>query len=46
MSKDLTEDPYDVTFSTDGLQVFSVNYKQYKRLGERFNLSMNRLQRH
>ena len=43
MSKDSTEDPYDVAFSTDGLQVFSVNYKQESELRNEGNLSMNRL---
>ena len=42
MSKDSTEDPYDVAFSTDGLQVFSVNYKQ-ESVRKEGNLSMNRL---
>ena len=42
MSKDSTEDPYDVAFSTDGSQVFSVNVRQESVRG-RGNLSMNRL---
>ena len=42
MSKDSTEDPYDVAFSTDGLQVFSVNHFQ-QRDRDVGNLSMNRL---
>ena len=42
MANDSTEDPYDVAFSTDGLQVFSVNVKQESVRG-RGNLSMNRL---
>ncbi len=42
MDKDSTEDPYDVAFSTDGLQVFTANQLQEQ---DRFkgNLSMNRL---
>ena len=42
MDKDSTEDPYDVAFSTDGLQVFTANQLQEE---DRFkgNLSMNRL---
>ena len=28
LNKDSTEDPLDVAFSTDGLQVFSVNFSQ------------------
>jgi len=42
MANDSTEDPYDVAFSTDGLQVFTVNNKQESVRG-RGNLSMNRL---
>ena len=42
MANDSTEDPYDVAFSTDGLQVFSVNVFQESVRG-RGNLSMNRL---
>ena len=42
MNKDSTEDPYDVAFSTDGLQVFTVNHFQESVRGKG-NLSMNRL---
>ena len=42
MLNDSTEDPYDVAFSSDGLQVFTVNQKQESVRG-RGNLSMNRL---
>ena len=42
MNKDSTEDPYDVAFSTDGLQVFSVNVFQ-ESVRTKGNLSMNRL---
>ena len=42
MDKDSTEDPYDVAFSTDGLQVFTVNNKQ-ESVRSKGNLSMNRL---
>ena len=42
MANDSTEDPYDVAFSTDGSQVFSVNVFQESVRG-RGNLSMNRL---
>ena len=42
MNKDSTEDPYDVAFSTDGLQVFSVNHFQ-ESVRSKGNLSMNRL---
>ena len=42
MNKDSTEDPYDVAFSTDGLQVFSANVFQEKDR-TKGNLSMNRL---
>ena len=42
MSKDSTEDPYDVAFSTDGLQVFTANFKQ-EQTHSKGNLSMNRL---
>ena len=44
MDKDSTEDPNDVAFSTDGLQVFSVNHKQ-ESIRSKGNLSMNRLSR-
>ncbi len=44
MNKDSTEDPYDVAFSTDGLQVFTVNHFQESVRGKG-NLSMNRLSR-
>ena len=42
MANDSTEDPYDVAFSTDGLQVFTVNNKQ-ESVRSKGNLSMNRL---
>ena len=42
MDKDSTEDPYDVAFSTDGLQVFTVNNQQ-ESVRSKGNLSMNRL---
>ena len=42
MSSDSTEEPYDVAFSTDGLQVFSANFRQEQDHGLG-NLSMNRL---
>ena len=42
LNKDTTEDPYDVVFSTDGLQVFSANFKQ-EQSHSKGNLSMNRL---
>ncbi len=42
MDTDSTEDPLDVAFSTDGLQVFTVNFKQESIRGKG-NLSMNRL---
>ena len=42
MLNDSTEDPYDVAFSSDGLQVFTVNFKQESVRGKG-NLSMNRL---
>ena len=42
MDTDSTEDPLDVAFSTDGLQVFTVNFKQESVRGKG-NLSMNRL---
>ena len=42
MDKDSTEDPYDVAFSTDGSQVFSVNVFQ-ESVRTKGNLSMNRL---
>ena len=45
MNKDSTEDPYDVAFSTDGLQVFSVNVKQSSAHSGYGNMNMNRLSR-
>ena len=39
---DRTEDPHDVQFSEDGLQVFTVNFDQSGKL-ESNRLSMNRL---
>ena len=45
LNKDTTEDPYDVVFSTDGLQVFSVNNKQSSAHGGYGNMNMNRLSR-
>ena len=42
MDTDSTEDPLDVAFSTDGLQVFTANQKQESERGKG-NLSMNRL---
>ena len=46
MSLDSTEDPFDVAFSTDGLQVFSANTgMENHSKGNKGNLSMNRLSR-
>ena len=45
LNKDTTEDPYDVVFSTDGLQVFSVNNKQASAHSGYGNMNMNRLSR-
>ncbi len=45
LNKDSTEDPYDVVFSTDGLQVFSVNFNQESAHSGYGNMSMNRLSR-
>ena len=44
MEKDSTEDPLDVAFSTDGLQVFTANWDMEDHpKGTYGNLSMNRL---
>ncbi len=45
LNKDSTEDPYDVAFSTDGLQVFSVNFNQSSAHSGYGNMNMNRLSR-
>ena len=45
LNKDSTEDPYDVVFSTDGLQVFSVNFNQSSAHSGYGNMNMNRLSR-
>ena len=42
LNRDRTEDPHDVQFSEDGLQVFTVNFDQTGKL-ESNRLSMNRL---
>ena len=42
LNRDRTEDPHDVQFSEDGLQVFTVNFDQNGKL-ESNRLSMNRL---
>ena len=42
LNRDRTEDPHDVQFSEDGLQVFTVNFDQSGKL-ESNRLSMNRL---
>ena len=42
LNRDRTEDPHDVQFSADGLQVFTVNFDQNGKL-ESNRLSMNRL---
>ncbi len=43
LNKDSTEDPLDVAFSTDGLQVFSVNFSQSSAHSGYGNMNMNRL---